>query len=75
MDEGAAAALSEDGAEGRPHGEDDTPRNYSKATETADSKFLDTSATNFEQFRYANVDNVPLSVFCRNLWPPAQKAF
>lgn len=46
MDEDAAAAFAEDGAEGRPHGEDDAPQNYVKSTETADSKYLDTFATN-----------------------------
>lgn len=42
MDEDAAAAFTEDGAEGRPRSEDDAPQNYVKATETADSKYLDT---------------------------------
>lgn len=49
MDEGAAAALPEDGAEGRAHRDDATPQNHSKATETAGSKYLDTSATNCEE--------------------------
>lgn len=47
MDEGAAAAFTGDGGEGRPHSEDD--QNYIKAIETADSKYLDTFTTNCEE--------------------------
>lgn len=43
MDE-AAAAISEDGAEGRPH-EDDTHQNYIKDKETDGSEYLDICAT------------------------------
>lgn len=49
MDEGAAVVVTEDGAEGRPHSEDDTPQNYIKAMDSADSKYLDTFATNCEE--------------------------
>lgn len=38
MDECVAAATTEDGAEGRPHGEDDKDQNYIKAKDVVDSK-------------------------------------
>lgn len=40
MDEGAAA-ITEDGGEGRPHGEDDTNQNYTQAKSTDGSEYLD----------------------------------
>lgn len=53
MDEDAAAAFTEDGAEGRPHSEDDAPQNYVKAMETTDSKYLDKFATNCEDSEFS----------------------
>lgn len=49
MDGGAAAALPGDGAEEGAPREDAAAQNHRKDAETAASKYLDTSATNWEE--------------------------
>lgn len=80
MDEGAAAAFTEDGAEGTPLSADHTPQDNIKAMETADSKYLDTFATNCEESEcldtpvLTTLTSACFAAICR-VWAPLPRKY